>query len=122
MPLSTAAPPPRTPPAIAPFDLTLDLYSRMAEEGLLPEDRRVFLRDGRLYEKVAKSKAHGFVSASITMKLVPRLPPGWGLWPESTVVLDPVNAPLPDFAVIRAATPLDFGAPDRYPVAADSEC
>ena len=44
-----------------------------------------------------------------------RLPDGWSLWPESTIVLDPTNAPLPDFALVRAANPLDFAAPDRYP-------
>ena len=49
------------------------------------------------------------------MTLVRRLPPGWSLWPESTIVLDPTNAPLPDFAVIRGANPLDFATADRYP-------
>ncbi len=44
-----------------------------------------------------------------------RLPDDWGLWPESTVALDNLNAPLPDFAVIRGANPLDFAALDRYP-------
>ena len=55
------------------------------------------------------------MGAAITMTLVRRLPPGWGLWPESTIVLDPTNAPLPDFAVIRGANPLDFATADRYP-------
>jgi Uma2 family endonuclease len=98
-----------------PFDLTVDLFSRMIESGLVPRDRRVFLRAGRLYEKMAKTKAHGFVGAAVTMALVPRLAPGWSLWPESTIALDPTNAPLPDFAVIRGASPLDFASADRYP-------
>ena len=68
---------------------------------------------------MAKTKAHGFVGAAITMTLVRRLPPGWCLWPESTIVLDPTNAPLPDFAVIRGANPLDFATANRYPEPGD---
>jgi Uma2 family endonuclease len=115
--MSTAieAAPPRTSSGGVPYDLTIELVSRMVESGLIPQDRRVFLREGRLYEKMAKTKAHGYVGAAINMALVPRLPPGWGLWPESTIVLDPTNAPLPDFAVIRGATPLDFATANRYP-------
>ena len=115
--MSTAieAAPPRTSSGDVPYDLTIDLVSRMVESGLIPQDRRVFLRDGRLYEKMAKTKAHGSVGAAIDRAVNRRLPEGWCLWPESTVVLDPTNAPLPDFAVVRGANPLDFAAPERYP-------
>ena len=74
----------------------------MVESGLIPQDRRVFLLKGRLYEKMAKTRAHGYVGAAIDRALNRRLPDGWSLWPESTIVLDPTNAPLPDFAVVRA--------------------
>ena len=117
MPAATAtkAVPPQTPAADVPYDLTIDLFSRMVESGLIPRDRRVFLLKGRLYEKMAKTRAHGYVGAAINMALVPQLPPGWGLWPESTIVLDPTNAPLPDLTVIRGASPLDFATANRYP-------
>ncbi len=39
---------------------------------------------------------------------------GWSLWPESTIVPDPTNAPLPDIALVRTGDPLDFAAPERY--------
>ena len=119
--MSTATePPPRLPLAVdAPYDLTIDLFSRMVESGLIPHDRRVFLRNGRLYEKMAKTKAHGSVGAGINMTLVPKLPAGWSLWPESTIVLDPTNAPLPDFAVVRSGDLLGRVSPDRYPGAQD---
>jgi Uma2 family endonuclease len=106
---------PRTSSGDVPYDLTIDLVSRMVESGLIPQDRRVYLLDGRLYEKMAKTKAHGYVGAAIDRAVNRRLPEGWSLWPESTVVLDPTNAPLPDFAVVRGANPLDFAAPERYP-------
>jgi len=47
------------------------------------------------------------------------LPDGWCLWPESTVVLDPTNAPLPDFAVVRSGNLLGRATPERYPEAGD---
>ncbi len=100
----TEAPPPPVPTTDAPFDLTIDVFARMVEADLIPRDRRVYLRDGRLFEKMAKTKAHGWAGAALTMTLVRRLPAGWSVWPESTVVLDPRNASLPDFAVIRGAS------------------
>lgn len=98
-----------------PFDLTIGVFSRMVESGLIPRERRVYLREGRLFEKMAKSKAHGAVGAAITMSLAPRLPEGWSLWPESTIALDETNAPLPDFAVIQAADLLGRAQAERYP-------
>ncbi len=115
MSTATVVAPSQAATADVPYDLTIDLFARMVESGLIPRDRRVFLSNGRLYEKMAKTKAHGFVGAAITRAVNRRLPDGWSLWPESTIVLDPTNAPLPDFALIRAADPLDFAAPDRYP-------
>ena len=106
---------PQPQAAETPFDLTVDLFSQMVESGLIPGDTRVLLRDGRLYEKMAKTKAHGYVGAAITKALTRRLPEGWSLWPESTIALDPTNAPLPDFAVIQGSNPLIYAAPARYP-------
>lgn len=100
---------------VEPFELTVDVFTRMVEEGLIPEGRRVFLRDGRLYEKLAKTKAHGSVGAGINMTLARLLPRGWSLWPESTLVLDRTNAPLPDFSVIRSGELYARADPERYP-------
>ena len=103
----------------APFDLTAELYVRMVELDLIPRDRRVYLMGGRLYEKMAKKNAHGYVGAALDRAINRRLPDEWCLWPESTIVLDSWNAPLPDFAIIRGANPLDYGSPDRYPGPSD---
>ena len=105
----------RSSTSAAAYDLTVELFGRMVESGLIPRDRRIFLRDGRLYEKRAKTKAHGYVGAAVTMAVMKRLPDGWSLWPESAIALNSTNAPLPDFAVIRGANPLDFASPERYP-------
>ena len=119
MATATETPPVPVPPSNLPFDLTIDLVSRMVESGLIPRDRRIYLRDGRLYEKMAKTKAHGYVGAAIDRAVNRRLPDNWSLWPESPIVLDPITAPLPDFAVVRGASPLDYAAPERYPGPAD---
>src|SRR5258708_27131276 len=110
--------PPTAASADEPFDLTIEILSQMIEAGLIPRDRRVYLRDGRLYEKMAKTKAHGAVGAAITMAIARRLPEGWTLWPESTITLNPTNAPLPHFSVVRAHDPLDHA--DLYPHPRDS--
>jgi Uma2 family endonuclease len=115
MSVATAVAPSQAPTADVPYDLTIDLFSRMVESGLVPRDRRVFLTNGRLYEKMAKTKAHGSIGAAVTRAVDRRLPPDWSLWPESTIVLDPTNAPLPDFAVVRSGDLLGRAAPDRYP-------
>jgi Uma2 family endonuclease len=101
--------------AEAPFLLTSDIFTGMVEAGLFPDDARIFLREGRLYEKMAKTRFHGSVGAGVTMTLVPRLPVGWSLWPEATLVLGLRNAPLPDFAVMKPGHPPGKAAPDRYP-------
>jgi Uma2 family endonuclease len=112
----TSAP---TTEAEAPFLLTSDIFTGMLEAGLFPDDARVFLREGRLYEKMAKSRFHGSVGAGVTMALVPRLPAGWSLWPEATLVLGLRNAPLPDFAVMRPCHRPGKADPERYPGPAD---
>jgi Uma2 family endonuclease len=91
----------------------------MVETGLIPSDRRIYLQDGRLYEKMAKTKAHGSVGAAVTRAVDRRLPDDWSLWPESTIVLDSTNAPLPDFAVVRSGDLLGRADPERYPEAGD---
>lgn len=115
--MATATEPPVSMGASSdtPYLLTIDAFARMVEEGFFPEGRRVYLRDGGLYEKMAKSKAHGGVGGAITMAIARRLPEDWAVWPESTVALDRLNGPLPDLVVVRGGDPLKFVREDRYP-------
>jgi Uma2 family endonuclease len=115
MSIATLVAPSQAPAADVPYDLTIDVFSRMVESDLIPRDRQVFLSNGRLYEKMAKTKAHGSVGAAINRAVARRLPQDWSLWPESTIVLDPTNAPLPDFAVVRSGDLVGRATPDRYP-------
>ncbi len=98
-----------------PFDLTTDVFLGMIETGLLPRDRPIYLHEGRLFEKMAKTKAHAAVAAAFNGSLGRRLPPDWCLWPEGVLALDPRNSPLPDLMVVRGPNPLAYLDEDRHP-------
>jgi Uma2 family endonuclease len=118
LPAATAEPATTTTSVSAsdsPYELTVDVFARMAEQGLFPRERRVYLEDGRLYEKMAKCKAHDSVGAGVIRALARRLPEGWSLWAESTIKLDERNAPLPDFSVIRPGDLVGRVDCERYP-------
>ena len=102
-------------PAIVPYDMTVELFGRIVEAGLLPQDRHIFLWDGRLCEKTAKARAHVSIGGSVTMALARSLPEGWSLVPEGTIVLDERNSPLPDFSVVRTEELVGLREPSRYP-------
>lgn len=102
-----------------PFPITSDMFTQMVEQGLIPHDRRVFLWGGRLYEKMAKSKAHAAVQSAFIGAFSRRLPPGLFLGAENPVRLDLTHLPLPDVVVARGA-PVDF-FDTRHPDARDVE-
>jgi len=89
------------------------VYVQMVEQGLIPRDRRVFLWGGRLYEKMAKTKAHAAVHNAFNLALTRRLPPGLFVGNENPVRLDNTHIPLPDLVVVRGE-PLDY-FDTRYP-------
>ena len=109
-----------TPPAVdgAPYELSADTFFAMIEGGFFPEEARVYLQDGWIYEKMAKSNAHGMVATVLAIALMPRLPAGWFLATEGQFKLDRKNSPLPDIAVIRG-DPRVYFAKDRRPNATD---
>lgn len=87
-------------------DLTDREFAAMVGSGAFG-DRRVFLWDGIVCEKMAKTTLHGFVGFRIARALTAVLPPGWDLWHEEPVRLGARYVPLPDLAVLR-------GPEDRY--------
>jgi Uma2 family endonuclease len=93
------------------IDLTTPTFFAMIEAGLFPPDRRVFLWNGRICEKMAKTVAHAITAVAIGEALRPLLGRDWLLWPENPIQLDLRNAPLPDVTVVRG--PLDVYARER---------
>ena len=87
-------------------DLTGDEFSAMVEAGVFG-DRRVFLWNGRVFEKMAKTTVHGFVGFRTAKAITAILPPGWAVWHEEPIRLGATYVPLPDLAVLR-------GPEDRY--------
>ncbi|MFO0950217.1 MAG: Uma2 family endonuclease [Isosphaeraceae bacterium] len=90
-----------SPPACTPFGLSAEAFLRGVEQDLFPSDRRIFLWDGRLYEKMAKKIAHSVAGEKVRRALARVLPPGWSLWGENPILADEYTAPLPDLAVVR---------------------
>src|SRR5271168_5172653 len=93
--------------AEAPYLITSDLFTRMVEQGMFARDQRVFLWGGRLYEKMAKSKARAAVQNAFVGALARRLPQGLFVGAENPVRLDETHLPLPDLVVARG-NPLDY--------------
>lgn len=100
--------------AEVPYPITSDVYFQMVETGQIPQDRRVFLWDGRLYEKMAKTVPHAGVHNAFNTALVLRMPHGHSVGTENPVRLDERHTPLPDLVVIRGA-PLSVIDLRRYP-------
>jgi hypothetical protein len=94
---------------VVPFPITSDVYFQMVEAGMIPEDRLVFLWDGRLYEKMAKTHAHVGVHNTLLAALSKRLPPGFHLGTENPVRLDERHTPLPDLVVLRGEAVASLG-------------
>jgi Uma2 family endonuclease len=75
-------------------------FDAMIESGVFG-DRRVFLWGGRIFEKMAKTKANAVIAFRIAKLATAVLPGGWDVWHENPIQLDRRNVPLPDLAVIR---------------------
>ncbi len=105
-------------PEMHPVDFTADQFFRMIDADLFAPERRVFLWDGRVYEDMAKTVAHAFVSARIARALTRLLPDDWLVWTENPIRLDERHAPLPDIPVVRGDG-LAYLEAGRHPTAAD---
>lgn len=102
--MATATETPSTEPtAASAYPLSSDDYLQMVELGVIPQDRRVYLWDGRLYEKMAKTRAHVVFHNALLGALFHRLPPGYHVGVENPVRLDERHTPLPDLVVLRGS-------------------
>ena len=107
---------PLTSPLDRPYRFTVDDFFRMIDLDFFPDEVRVGLWEGQVYEEMAKNHPHSFSLAKLNAALFPLLPAGWSLWAECTVAISPDKAPLPDMLIIRGAVEVYRG---RRPDAAD---
>lgn len=88
-----------------PFAITAGQFFAMIEAGVFPEEARVYLQDGRIMEKMAKSRPHSWSGGLLATRLARSIPAGYLVMPEGEFQLDEWNAKLPDLAVVRCDDP-----------------
>src|SRR4051794_21477628 len=64
-------------PEGVPYRFLVDDFYRMIEQDIFPDDRRVGLWDGQVYEKMAKERPHSVSGNKLHLALVRVLPPRW---------------------------------------------
>jgi Uma2 family endonuclease len=84
-----------------PYLFSVDDFYRMVDLDFFPDDARVGLWEGRVYEEMAKKQAHSFSWARLNAALLPILPHGWSLWAECWIAISPDKVPLPDMVILR---------------------
>jgi Uma2 family endonuclease len=101
-----------------PPKITSDQFFALAEAGVFDDEQRVFLWDGRIIAKMAKTVPHAMTAVRIADLIRPRLPQGWFICPEGPIQLGRWNAPLPDVAVVRGTTEI-YEDENHHPSAED---
>ncbi len=91
-----------------PYLLTSTQFFEMIEAGVFPEEARVYLREGRIVQEMAKTKAHSVLGSLIASVLIRALPPDWCVFPEGEFEMDESNTRLPDLSVVRGADPREY--------------
>jgi Uma2 family endonuclease len=75
-------------------------YQKMIETGILTPEDKVELLENYVVLKTPRNPLHDGIVQVITEALTPKVPTGWRVRIQSTVVLDD-SQPEPDFAVVR---------------------
>ena len=91
----------------SPYLFSVDDFYRMIDADIFPDEARVGLWDGRIYERMAKKQPHAVASSKVITALIRALPNGWFLSSENPITIGHDKAPLPDMMVLR-------GEPDDY--------
>ena len=82
-------------------------YDRLVTTGVLDEDDRVELLDGRLVVREPQGSRHASVVVRVHGRLARAFGRGYHVRPHSPIALDDRSEPEPDLAVVR-------GAPEDY--------
>lgn len=95
--------------------ITVDLYERIVEAGLL-KGLPVFLWEGQLVRKMTKGLPHSNALTALYILVSGVVPDGWHVRQEQPIALGEDSLPEPDLAVVRGG-PWDYR--DRRPTAGD---
>ena len=91
-------------PRRIPYLFSADDFYRMIDLEIFPDEARVGLWDGRIYEKMAKT--HGSCRRRDQGQRRPcsgSCRRAGSLWAENPITISPDKAPLPDLVVLRGA-------------------
>jgi Uma2 family endonuclease len=84
--------------------LTVDLYDKLVQRGVLPETNRFELIEGRIVEKDMKGSLHRVAVQRTLREIVVLLPPGWYAAKEEPVRIPSRRSELePDVSVVRGS-------------------
>lgn len=102
--------------SVKPRLLTIDEYHKMAEAGILTQEDRVELIEGKILEMSAIGSLHAAYVNKITALLIRLLPEAYIVNIQNPIIVGPQSEPEPDIAVLQPS-------PDSYahqlPTAAD---
>ena len=104
---AATVPQPAVPEEVTPYLISAATFGRMLQAEVFPDDDRIELWDGWIYEKMAKTQAHATAGNKTNRVLTRTLPAGWFVGNENPVTIQQVRVPLPDLVVLR-------GEPDDY--------
>ena len=102
---ATAADP--IPAGSSSYLFSTDDFYRMIDRGVFPWESRVYLWEGRIYDRMAKTRWHSVSGNKASLMLGRMLPPGWFVGGENPITVGPDKSPLPDLVALR-------GQPDDY--------
>jgi Uma2 family endonuclease len=84
--------------------LTVDLYDKMVQRGVLPETNHFELIEGRIVEKDMKGSLHRVAVQRTLQEIVHLLPPGWHAVKEEPVrIPNRCSEPEPNVSVVRGS-------------------
>src|SRR5690348_12748728 len=88
-------------PSYRPHEIHIDEYYRMIEAGVFGRRPKVFLLEGRLYEKMPPNRPHVIAADSLVSLLKHLLPEGWHAVSEQPIEMGEKGMPEPDVSVVR---------------------
>ena len=113
---AASVPQPALPEEVAAYLISAATFGRMLQAEVFPDDERIELWDGRIYEKMAKTQAHAVAGNLVAFQMARVLPVDWFAGSENPVMMNQVRTPLPDLVILRGA-PKDYL--NRLPLPAD---
>jgi Uma2 family endonuclease len=84
-----------------PHRITVDRFEKMIEAGVFGGPERVFLWDGRFYERMTPGISHIYVATNLRRMMDRIAPEGWYCLQEQPIVVGTINMPEPDISVVR---------------------